>query len=329
MSLLDVRDLTVSLRTGAGSAMIVDALSLTLEAGQCLGIVGESGSGKSTAALAIMGLLSDRLIDVDGTVKLDGEDLLGMSPRRLRTHQGNDIAMIFQDPASSLNPVQRIGDQILECLLTHRRMSRKQAAELAAEALKQVGMPDPAGMMQRYPHQLSGGQRQRVMIAMAIILKPKLLIADEPTTALDLTIQAQILKLLKDLARDLNMALLLITHDLGVVSEMADTVIVLYAGRAVERGNTGDVLADPRHPYTAGLLRAHPSIDERCDRLLPIPGMPPKLWQRPSGCAFRPRCAMAQDICAVAQPEPAFVDASDREVACFVAEHANDQRICA
>ena len=316
MTLLDVTGLTVDVRASGRVAPIIDGLSFQLDAGQCLGIVGESGSGKSSVALAVMGLLNAQALQVGGRVLLDGTDLINLPPAQMRSRQGHDIAMIFQDPASSLNPVQRIGAQIIESLRAHRRIGRAQAARLAIDVLGRVGMPDPAGMMARYPHQLSGGQRQRVMIAMAIILKPRLLVADEPTTALDLTIQAQILALLKDLVRDTGMALLLITHDLGVVAEMADQVIVLYAGRAVETGPAAQVLNQPRHPYTVGLMAAHPSLDTRADRLTPIPGTPPRLWQRPLGCAFHPRCGLADPACIAAVPAPVAVSAT-HAAACF------------
>lgn len=322
MSLLDVKDLVVSLRERDRSAAIVDKLSLTLSEGECLSIVGESGSGKSTVALALMGLLSGGQLSVSGRVNCNGQNLIGQSSPQLRAIQGKQIAMIFQDPLSSLNPVHRIGDQIIESLKAHSRISRNEAATRAIDALARVGMPDPAGMMRRFPHQLSGGQRQRVMIAMAIVLKPKLLIADEPTTALDLTIQAQILQLLKTLARDLNMALLLITHDLGVVAEMADRVIVLYSGREVESGPTGAVLNAPRHPYTQGLLTAHPSLDARAERLVPIPGAPPSPWLRPQGCVFQPRCPRAMAACKDGRPD-LTLSAGGHSVACFVA--ANDR----
>jgi oligopeptide/dipeptide ABC transporter ATP-binding protein len=316
MTLLDVTGLTVNVRAGGRVAPIVDGLSFQLGAGQCLGIVGESGSGKSSVALAVMGLLNPRALNVRGRVALDGSDLVTLSPAQMRARQGHDIAMIFQDPASSLNPVQRIGAQIIESLRAHRRVGRAQATRAAIDALARVGMPDPAGMMARYPHQLSGGQRQRVMIAMAVILKPRLLVADEPTTALDLTIQAQILALLKDLVRETGMALLLITHDLGVVAEMADQVIVLYAGRAVETGPAAQVLNQPRHPYTIGLMAAHPSLETRQDRLTPIPGTPPRLWQRPVGCAFHPRCSLADGACIAAVP-PTVALSATHAAACY------------
>ncbi|WP_264210176.1 ABC transporter ATP-binding protein [Leisingera thetidis] len=318
MALLDVTDLTVSLKAGARTAAIVERLSLRLDRGRCLGIVGESGSGKSTAAMAVMGLLANGPLRVSGQILFEGHDLAHLSAAAFRKLQGTGIAMIFQDPMSSLNPVMRIGDQIVECLQAHRRLTRAEARCRAVEALARVGMPDPDGMMARYPHQLSGGQRQRVMIAMAIVFEPKLLIADEPTTALDLTIQAQILQLLKTLARDLNMALVLITHDLGVVAGMADEVIVLYSGRDVERGPTGTVLENPQHPYTQGLLAAHPSLDGACGRLPSIPGTPPPVWQRPSGCAFRDRCPAATKDCALAQPQPVALHPPAHRVACLL-----------
>ena len=316
MTLLKVKDLTVHVKAGASIAPIIDGLSFQIDAGQCLGIVGESGSGKSSVALAVMGLLNRQALRVGGTVALDGTNLATLGAAQMRARQGNDIAMIFQDPASSLNPVQRIGMQIVEGLRAHRRISHADAVGLAIDALGRVGMPDPVGMMRRYPHQLSGGQRQRVMIAMAVILKPRLLVADEPTTALDLTIQAQILALLKDLVRDTGMALMLITHDLGVVAEMADQVIVLYAGGAVEAGPTAQVLNHPRHPYTVGLMAAHPSLEIKQERLTPISGTPPRLSQRPVGCAFHPRCDLAIEACRTSAP-PIVGLQGGQSAACF------------
>lgn len=316
MTLLAVKNLSVSVKAGANTAPIVDGLSFQISAGRCLGIVGESGSGKSSVALAVMGLVNGDALQVGGKVELDGIDLVTLAPAQLRARQGNDIAMIFQDPASSLNPVQRIGAQIIESLRAHQRISALEATRRAIEALARVGMPDPKAMMQRYPHQLSGGQRQRVMIAMAVILKPRLLVADEPTTALDVTIQAQILVLLKELVRETGMALLLISHDLGVVADMADDVIVLYAGRAVETGPVAQVLDAPRHPYTIGLMAARPDIDHPQSRLVPIPGTPPRLWLRPSGCAFHPRCAMAIDTCSASVP-PAVAINRRQMVSCL------------
>ena len=302
MPVLEVQDLTVGLTGKVNAGPIVEGLNFAIDAGKCLGVVGESGSGKSTVALAVMGLLEAATLTAQGKVRLQGDDLLALRPADLRARQGRDIAMIFQDPSSSLNPVQRIGDQIVESLRAHQALSRTKAEAQAIAALTRVGMPDPAGMMRRYPHQLSGGQRQRVMIAMAVILKPRLLVADEPTTALDLTIQAQILVLLKGLVAETGMALLIISHDLGVVAELADEVIVLYAGRAVERGPTARVLDHPRHPYTIGLIAAHPRTETRGQRLTPISGAPPALMRRPKGCAFHPRCALATADCATLHP---------------------------
>ena len=323
MTILDVQSLSVRLKGAPADARIVDDLSFTINAGQCLGIVGESGSGKSTVALAVMGLLDRAALCPSGQVRLDGHDLLALTPGQLRARQGRDIAMIFQDPASSLNPVQRIGAQIVESLCAHQSLSRAEAAGRAIAALTRVGLPDPAGMMRRYPHQLSGGQRQRVMIAMAVILKPRLLVADEPTTALDLTIQAQILTLLKDLVHETGMALLIISHDLGVVAEMADEVIVLYAGRAVERGQTATLLDAPRHPYTQGLIAAHPRPETRGQRLTPIPGAPPNLMGRLVGCAFRPRCGRATMAC---ESQPAMVAlAPGHQAACLYLDQTGAQ----
>lgn len=322
MRLLEVNDLKVTLNVGERSATIVDKLSLTLDRGRCLGLVGESGSGKSTAAMAVIGLLGHGNLSARGSVRFQGAELIDAPARTLRALQGRDIAMIFQDPMSALNPVQRIGDQIVECVRAHETLSTKEAQALALDALKRVGMPDPPAMMRRYPHQLSGGQRQRVMIAMAIVFKPTLLIADEPTTALDLTIQAQILALFKQLSRELDMAVLLITHDLGVISDMADDIVVLYAGRSVERGRTADVLDHPGHPYTRGLLAAHPSIDETTERLTPIAGMPPPLWDRPQGCAFAPRCHHVQPTCTQRVPDPVALGTPGHLAACILAGNA-------
>ncbi|WP_168991948.1 MULTISPECIES: ABC transporter ATP-binding protein [Mesorhizobium] len=319
MNLLDVQNLSVGLRNATATAPIVEGLTLSLNRGHSLGIVGESGSGKSTAALSIMGLLrQNRQIETTGDISFQGRNLLEMSNRDLRSVQGSKIAMIFQDPASSLNPVMRVGDQIAECIRTHSRLSAKEIDQQVIDALRRVGMPDPPVTMRRYPHQLSGGQRQRILIAMAIALRPQLIIADEPTTALDLTIQAQILRLLKELTAEMGMSLLLITHDFGVVSEMTESLIVLYAGRIVESGETRTVLGRPAHPYTRALLKAHPSLDEKVADLEPIPGSPPSIRQRPSGCAFRLRCTQAKEICSTVQPELAMVDSDTHRAACHV-----------
>ena len=317
MTLLDVQDLSVSVGGSKAAAAIVENLSLSLDKGQSLGIVGESGSGKSTAALSIMGLMRDsKQIRTTGDVLFQGRNLLDMASSELRTVQGSAIAMIFQDPASSLNPVIPVGDQIAECIRTHSRLPGNEVKEQVIDALRRVGMPDPAATMRRYPHQLSGGQRQRILIAMAIALRPQLIIADEPTTALDLTIQAQILRLLKQLTAEMGTSLLLITHDFGVVSEMTEKLIVLYAGRVVEAGETRQVLRQPAHPYTRALLKAHPSLDDKVAELEPIPGAPPSIRQRPSGCAFRLRCALASDICASAQPALTALDGGSHGAAC-------------
>ncbi|WP_195175274.1 ABC transporter ATP-binding protein [Mesorhizobium sp. INR15] len=319
MNLLDVQNLSVGLRNTGAAAPIIEGLTLSLDRGQSLGIVGESGSGKSTAALSIMGLLrQNRQIETSGDIRFQGRDLLEMSNSELRSVQGSKIAMIFQDPASSLNPVMRVGDQIAECIRTHSRLSGQEIDQQVMDALRRVGMPDPPTTKRRYPHQLSGGQRQRILIAMAIALRPQLIIADEPTTALDLTIQAQILRLLKELTAEMGMSLLLITHDFGVVSEMTESLIVLYAGRVVESGDTRTVLERPAHPYTRALLKAHPSLDEKVGELVPIPGSPPNIRQRPSGCAFRLRCPQATEICSAIQPDLALLDGGTHRAACHV-----------
>lgn len=319
MSLLDVEDLQVCIKARYEKLAIVDGLSFQLEKGQCVGLVGESGSGKSTAALAIMGLLDDNNLETQGQVLLNGNDILRMPRKHRRKIQGRDIAMIFQDPMSSLNPVQTIGYQIVECIRAHSSISSTDAISKAIEMLDLVGMPEPAVIINRYPHQLSGGQRQRILIAMAIVFQPKLLIADEPTTALDLTIQAQILSLLKELTHDLDMALLLITHDLGVVSEMADKTIVLYSGKEVESGKSEQVLENPIHPYTRGLLAAHPSIDGNGAMIKGIPGSPPNISDRPSGCAFRNRCTIARNECSTTSPTPDQYGANPHRAACLFA----------
>jgi len=317
LALLEVQDLSVSLGAASGAATIVEDLSLSLEKGHSIGIVGESGSGKSTAALSIMGLLRhSRQIRTSGDVRFQGRNLLDMADGELRAVQGSRMAMIFQDPSSSLNPVIPVGDQIAECIRTHSRLSAREVQAEVIDALRRVGMPDPPVTMRRYPHQLSGGQRQRILIAMAIALRPQLIIADEPTTALDLTIQAQILRLLKQLTAEMGTSLLLITHDFGVVSEMTESLIVLYAGRIVEAGATRQVLRQPAHPYTRALLKAHPSLDDKVAELEPIPGAPPSIRQRPSGCAFRLRCPQASEICAAAKPVLTALDDGGHRAAC-------------
>ncbi len=292
MALLEVRDLTVSFDTEDGVVQAVDGVSYTVDRGKALGIVGESGSGKSVSSLTVMGLTRfSGNARVSGEVLFEGRDLLQCGDEDLRHLRGSEIAMIFQDPLSSLHPFYRVGDQLVEAIRAHREVSKAQAMDRAVEMLGLVGIPEPRRRVDSYPHEFSGGMRQRVMIAMGLINDPKLLIADEPTTALDVTVQAQILELLDRLQRELDTAIVLITHDLGVVAEVADDIAVMYAGKIVERGPMESIFAAPQHPYTWGLLKSIPRLTQSKDEpLVPIPGRPPSLIQRPTGCAFHPRC---------------------------------------
>jgi peptide/nickel transport system ATP-binding protein len=299
--LLRVEDLRVRLPTEGGVVRAVDGISYELRAGRTLGIVGESGSGKTVSALALMGL-HPKSAQLSGRIDFDGRELLTLAPRELRALRGNELAMIFQDPLSSLHPLHRVGWQLVEAIRAHRDVANSAARERAAELLDLVGIPDPRARLRAYPHELSGGQRQRVMIAMALANEPKLLIADEPTTALDVTVQAQILALLSRLRRELGMAIVLVTHDLGVVAEVADEIAVMYAGRIVERGSTEHVLSAPSHPYTWGLLRSIPRLDGAAGELEPIAGRPPSLIDLPSGCHFHPRCPYALPDCVRVDP---------------------------
>jgi peptide/nickel transport system ATP-binding protein len=305
MALLDVFDLSVVFsRRGQRDVHAVDGVSFAVDAGEVIGLVGESGCGKSVTSLAVMGLLPKRGVRVEGKAIFDGMDLLQLDGRAMRDVRGQDIAMIFQDPLSSLNPVVPIGVQVTEVLQRHRGMKGDAAAKEAAELLDRVGIPDPQRRLKEYPHQLSGGMRQRALIAMAVACRPRLLIADEPTTALDVTIQAQILELLKDLVRESGTAMLMITHDLGVVAGMCDTINVLYAGRVVERAGRRPLFAEPRHPYTVGLLGSIPRLDAgRGERLHPIRGSVRDVLPWPEGCAFAPRCDRRVDACVGRPPE--------------------------
>ena len=299
MPLLDVRDLSVVFqRKGAPPVTAVDGVSFTVEPGQTVGLVGESGCGKSVTSLAIMGLLPRRGNNVTGEVRFEDTDLLKLRPQDLRDRRGRDIGMIFQDPLSSLNPVLPLGLQVAEVLERHRGRTRQAALREARGLLEAVGIPDPARRLKEYPHQLSGGMRQRALIAIALACKPRLLIADEPTTALDVTIQAQILTLLKELVHDSGTALVMITHDLGVVAGLCDTVNVLYAGKVVERAERHQLFADPRHPYTDGLLQSVPRLDaDRGGRLHQIRGSVSDNIPWSEGCAFAPRCDRVIDAC--------------------------------
>jgi peptide/nickel transport system ATP-binding protein len=296
--LLAIHDLTVSFATPQGGRILaVDGLSFTLEAGKTLGIVGESGSGKSVTSLAIMGLLPKGIARVGGEAAFHGENLLAAPADRLRDLRGNRIAMIFQEPMTSLNPSHRIGDQIAEAVIRHRGLSAEEAWSHAIAMLRKVRIPEPEARAASYPHNLSGGMRQRVMIAMALACDPELLIADEPTTALDVTIQAQILDLLQDLRLETGAAVILITHDLGVVAEVVDDVLVMYAGQVVERARVADLFTQPQHPYTLGLLGSLPRLDHRRDRLAAIPGAVPDMANPPPGCRFAQRCPFADAKC--------------------------------
>ena len=318
-ALLDVRDLHTEFRTGAGTVRAVDGVSYTVDAGETVAIVGESGSGKSVGAMSILRLIPDPPGRITaGQVLFAGRDLLGLSAEEMRAVRGGEIGMVFQEPMTSLNPVLTIGRQITETLEQHRGADRATAERRAIELLGLVGISDPERRLKQYPHQLSGGMRQRIMIAIALTCEPRLIIADEPTTALDVTIQAQILELMTGLTRRLNVALIIITHNLGVVARYAQRVNVMYAGRLVESGPAAEVYHDPRHPYTMALLRSVPRLDRpRQARLDPVEGQPPDLTRLDGGCAFRPRCRFAVEVCATARPPLESAGARDHLSACF------------
>jgi oligopeptide/dipeptide ABC transporter ATP-binding protein len=304
--LLDVVDLQTYFDTDEGTVKAVDGVSFHIDKGETLGVVGESGSGKSVTSLSTMRLIPQppgRF--AGGRIEFEGRNLLTLSEAEMRKIRGNEISMIFQEPMTSLNPVYTVGDQISEAIQLHQGKTRRQGMKMATEMLDLVGIPEPGKRVKNYPHQMSGGMRQRVMIAMALSCSPKLLIADEPTTALDVTIQAQILDLMRSLQEEIGMSILFITHDLGVVAEVADRVVVMYAGRAVEEASVGDIYANPRMPYTRGLLNSIPRVDkvaEHQERLEAIPGNVPNPLSLPQGCAFHPRCKYADDVCTSAIP---------------------------
>ncbi len=294
---LSVRDLRVHFPTADGVVKSVDGLSFDVDRGQILGIVGESGSGKSVTSQAILGLHKGSKAQVTGQIWLDGQDLVAASEAQMRGLRGEEMAMIFQDPLSSLHPFYTIGSQLLEAYRVHNKVSKRDARKRCIEMLERVGIPNPDKRFHDYPHQFSGGMRQRAMIAMALVCDPKLLIADEPTTALDVTVQAQILELMKDLQREFNSAIILITHDLGVVAETCDSVVVMYGGQCVEQGSVDDIFYRPEMPYAWGLLASMPRMDRtRQTRLTPIPGQPPSLIQVPKGCVFNPRCRFSDRV---------------------------------
>jgi peptide/nickel transport system ATP-binding protein len=295
--LLEVAGLRTVFDTEGGDFAAVDGVDFSVDVGKTLAIVGESGCGKSVTSLSIMGLLPAQGRIDSGSIRFEGEELLGLSEDRMRALRGNRMAMIFQEPMSSLNPAFTIGEQIVEALLCHGAMPRAGARAAAIDALRQVRMPDPVSRLDEYPHRLSGGMRQRAMIAMALVCKPRLLIADEPTTALDVTIQAQILELMRDLQRETGMAIILITHDLGVVAELADEVAVMYAGRVVERASAERLFTEPQHPYTVGLLGAMPRLHGGADRLPTIEGQVPPVGRHIAGCRFADRCPFADAGC--------------------------------
>ncbi len=319
MALLDVRDLQTVFDTSDGVARAVDGVSFAVEPGETVGVVGESGCGKSVTALSIMRLIPSPPGRIEaGAIEFDGESLLDLPEEGMRRIRGNDIAMIFQEPMTSLNPVLTVGFQIAEAVRLHRGLSKSEAITEAVRMLELVEIPEPAARAASYPHQLSGGMRQRVMIAMALSCDPRLLIADEPTTALDVTIEAQILELLSSLRSRTGMSLLLITHDLGVVAEQASRVVVMYAGRVVEEGPVDDVFKEPLHPYTRGLLNSLPRMGEERRELDPIPGIVPQLTELPSGCRFRDRCPVAVSECERVDPQLETCGPG-RTVACLVA----------
>jgi peptide/nickel transport system ATP-binding protein len=305
---LTVEDLKVHFPTSDGVVLATDGLSFGLDQGKTLGIVGESGSGKSVSSSAILGLHRGTTAKVSGSIRIGGTDLFSLSDEEMRLRRGKEVAMIFQDPLSALHPYYTIGNQIAEAYQVHHKVGRRAVKARVIEMLDRVGIPQPDRRFHDYPHQFSGGMRQRAMIAMALINDPALVIADEPTTALDVTVQAQILDLLQELQRDFNTAIIIITHDLGVVAEMADDVLVMYAGRAVEYGPCKEILTHPEMPYTWGLLSSAPDLIASTEsRLIPIPGMPPSLLNPPKGCAFHPRCAHREkvpgDLCRTDLPE--------------------------
>lgn len=317
MALLEVNDLHTSFYTPAGEVKAVNGVSFQLERGKVLGIVGESGSGKSVTAYSILQILEKAGKIVSGSVKLDGQELVGIGEEGMKHIRGNRISIIFQDPMTSLNPTYTIGHQLMEAILLHTGRNKQQAWERAVEMLRLVNVNEPEKRMNQYPYEFSGGMRQRVMIAMALACEPDILIADEPTTALDVTIQAQILELMQSLQKELGMAIIMITHDLGVVAQMCDEVIVMYAGSICEQGTADEIFYNPRHEYTKGLLRSIPALDSDGGRLQPITGTPIDLLNMPAGCPFAPRCDEAMKICLRERCERMQIN-DDHQAACWV-----------
>ena len=313
--MLEVSNLKVSFRTEHGTVRAIDGVSFDVAEREILGVVGESGSGKTLSLLAVMGLINDPNARIEGSIKLRGRELLGLKPRQMRSLRGREIAMIFQDPMTAMTPVYTIGWQIAEQIMAHEKVGKAAALARAVDLLAEVNIPRPKEAIHRYPHQLSGGMRQRAVIAMALSCNPALLIADEPTTALDVTVQAQILDLIRKLRRDHNSAVVFITHDMGVIAEMADRVMVMYSGRIVERGTKAEILLKPRHPYTKALLDSIPPLEgEKPRRLRSIPGSPPSLFDLPKGCSFAPRCPSRFDRCV----EKPALETGAHAAACFL-----------
>lgn len=324
--LLEIKDLKISFFTPAGEVRAVGGISYDLNYGEVIGIVGESGSGKSVEAYSIMGLLQSPGKVVGGSILFEGEDVLKKSEREMQEFRGNSVSMIFQNPMTSLNPVYTVGNQLIEAVRVHQKISKAEAKAKAVEMLKLVGINNPEKRMDQYPHEFSGGMRQRVMIAMGLICDPKMLIADEPTTALDVTIQAQIIELMKEIQKKTEMAIIFITHNLGVVAEICDKVLVMYAGKIVEKGKVEDIFYRPKHPYTIGLLNSMPRIDaEEYERLIPIEGTPVDMLNPPEGCSFGPRCEHCMKICL--RVEPPTIDLGDGHTAsCWLLSEAMEKR---
>ncbi len=320
--LLEVNDLKTRFKVRSGHLYAVNGVSFELDCGEMLGVVGESGCGKSITMMSLINLLPPATQITSGSVTLEGKNLVGMSSQEINRIRGSKVGMIFQDPMTSLNPFMKIGDQLCEGLRFHKKMDRKEAMKLAKEYLDKVGISNSAHRLKEYPHQLSGGMRQRVMIAMALIGEPSIVIADEPTTALDVTIQAQIVELVKDLRNDLNTAIIWITHDLSLLAGMVDRIMVMYAGRVVEEAKLDDIYKDPRHPYTIGLLKSIPGLEDESDRtrLSSIGGAPPNLFVEPSSCPFAPRCPFKEERCEKEMPLLHAVNEGDEKhrAACWV-----------
>ena len=321
-TLLDVNNLVTSFRTADGKLPAVRGVSFSVNKGETLCIVGESGCGKSITTLSVMGLLPDNGEITEGSINFQGEELTNKKEEQLRKYRGNDISMIFQEPMTALNPVFTVGYQIMEPLNLHTNLGKKEKKSRAIELLSQVGLSDPEKVLKKYPHELSGGMRQRVMIAISLACNPSLLIADEPTTALDVTIQAQILDLIDDLKEDLGMGVVMVTHDMGVVAEVADRVMVMYAGHVVETGTVEEIFESPQHPYTKGLLASVPNVDEEDHNLEAIPGSLPNLNEKISGCRFHPRCPFAMDKCKVDDP-PHFQMSDKHQSKCWLHEEVD------